>query len=124
MAGRGRGAQGCGHSHFIVTVARLLHAVALWQLLVELGAGHAAVRGAPCGRGQALSAPPRRGGGGRGGRARWAGGGGGPSAEWGGGQGLTEAHDLPEEDPKGPTEMRRVHLVTFQAPRPSSFAST
>lgn len=26
---------------------------------------------------------------------------------------LTKAHDLPEEDPKGPTEMRRMYLVTF-----------
>ena len=41
-------------------------------------------------------------------------GGGKERALWGGGgQGLTKAHDLPEEDPKGPTEMRRMYLVIF-----------
>lgn len=28
--------------------------------------------------------------------------------------GLTKAHDFPEEDPKGPAEMRMMHLVTFR----------
>lgn len=28
--------------------------------------------------------------------------------------GLTKAHDLPEEYPKGPAEMRRMYLVTFR----------
>lgn len=36
------------HLHLVVTVAWLLHAVSLWQLLVELSARHPTVRRPPC----------------------------------------------------------------------------
>lgn len=39
--------RGSAHLHLVVTVARLLHAVSLGQLLVELGARHPAVRCPP-----------------------------------------------------------------------------
>lgn len=45
----GRGDAGrSAHLHLIVTVAGLLHAVALGQLLVELSTRHPAVRSPPC----------------------------------------------------------------------------
>lgn len=53
----GSGGRGCHHQlglsahlHLIIAVAWLLHAVALGQLLVQLGTCHPAVRCTPCGQ--------------------------------------------------------------------------